>query len=308
MEQLLLAASAMNGIAISAAVLAICALVVNIVQGLSSPALLREVSAAEGYWEGNSYRPVLPLVILASGLFTGVGSPKTRDTTNQRLEALGNPLHLNFENFLAICLLTSVASALLAWLIGFVLMLMLGAPFGLMFLLALIGAQAGAVYPWMSLSSDVAKRAKRIDRDLPYGLDLMLLMLEAGANIPEALQAVANEGSYGPLGEELTGVVREVQHGNSFAQAMANFARRVPSDDILLIVQALTQGVAMGTPMAHVLRDQADLLRLKRTQNAERLAKEAGSKMTFPIVMIMFATFLLVLGPAMLKFGDLFST
>jgi tight adherence protein C len=77
---------------------------------------------------------------------------------------------------------------------------------------------------------------------------------------------------------------------------------RLSDDEITSIIGAILQGEELGTPLAHIFRTQADLLRLKRTQRAETVAGEAGVNMLLPGVLIMVATVLIIIGPFLMNY------
>jgi tight adherence protein C len=263
--------------------------------------LSREIEQAGRHWRSSTWRPLLPIVKRLSVFFRGREDTAMSRAIRRQLTVIGNPLKLTHADFLALCAMTGIAAAAVAGLLAFAISYLgsmtLAFPLGFAF----FGAVAGFFIPMYYLYSDSSEKVRFINKDLPYALDLMLLMIDAGATFQEAFRAVAEEGSYGPLGEELRLVSREVEHGSTLADALTNLSARIPSDDLIIIVQAINQGLAMGTPLSNIFRDQSDLLRLKRSQRAEKIAKRAGSMMIFPIILIMMATFILILGPAVIQ-------
>jgi len=271
-----------------------------------SPRVLAEVESARSYWEGSSWIPALPVLKAVAAMFEHFDDSALSGKIVTRLRAQGNALHLEASDFYAICALTGAAFAAAGALFGFGLGLLGDFSIGIAIGLGVMGAIVGAMVPVYYLVTESDERVREVDRDLPYALDLMQLMIEGGATIPEALGGVTRQSREGPLRDEFGILGREVQMGSTFEEAFANLGERIPSEDLNSIVRAISQGIQMGTPISSILREQADLLRLKRTQRAEKFAKQAGSRMTFPIMLIMMATFLLVLGPAVLQFtsGD----
>ncbi len=272
-------------------------------QAAQSPEMARDLRNAERAWSGSTWQPLLPLIKFTARFYEGRDGSTMSQKVMQKLLILGNPLNLTYPDFLAICQWTGVAIAAFAALLGFAVCYLGGIGYGIMLGFTAFGGLAGFGIPWYYLFSDADEKIRSINKDLPYALDLMLLMVDGGASIQEAFDAASREESYGPLGEELMLVNREIQHGTVLSNALDELARRIPSDDLVLIIQAINQGLAMGTPISSTFRDQADLLRAKRTERAEKIAKKAGSKMIFPIILIMMATFILVLGPAVMQMG-----
>lgn len=259
---------------------------------------------ASSRWESTSWKPFFPVIRVLAPLFSRFEGSSTSKRVYQLLETLGNPLRLTYADFLAICMIASVALGLFGVLAGAAVGYLMGTSIKIALAVGVFGVAAGFGLPWFYLSSDASERVRSINKDLPYALDMLLLIIEGGGSVQEGLEVVARESSYGALREEFALVNQEVAHGAVLVDALGNLARRIPSDDIVVIVQAIGQGIRMGTPLARVLQEQSDLLRLKRTQRAEKLAKEAASKMTFPVVLIMVATFILVMGPAVIQFNS----
>ena len=74
------------------------------------------------------------------------------------------------------------------------------------------------------------------------------------------------------------------------------------------IIGSILQGEDLGTPLSRIFRTQADVLRLKRSQRAERISGEAAVQMLLPAILVMAATVIVILGPFVLNFisTDLF--
>jgi tight adherence protein C len=137
-------------------------------------------------------------------------------------------------------------------------------------------------------------------RRLPFAVDLMALMMEAGAGFQDALRTAVTENSKHPLGEELSLVLRQSDLGEQRSKALESFQQRIADPDVRELVAAINRGEELGTPLSSILRTQADQMRLKRSQWGEKAAAEAQVSMTFPSMLIMIACLLLVLGPFVL--------
>ena len=141
---------------------------------------------------------------------------------------------------------------------------------------------------------------------LPYLLDLLTLLMEAGSTFLSALREACHEFRDHPVGVEFGRVLAEMNMGKSRTAALESLKQRLTDDEITSIVGAIIQGEQLGTPLAILFRTQADFMRIKRTQRAETIAGEAGVKMLAPAVLIMAATVIVILGPFVLAFmtGD----
>lgn len=145
-----------------------------------------------------------------------------------------------------------------------------------------------------------SQRIQSVKYRLPFAVDLMALMLEAGASFQEALKTVVRENSTHPLGLELGVVARHVDMGRPRRLALGEFQDRVQDQDVNDLVAAIVKGEELGTSLSVIMRSQADQMRLKRSQWGEKAAAEAQVQMTFPAMIVMLACMLLVLGPFVL--------
>jgi len=152
------------------------------------------------------------------------------------------------------------------------------------------------------LASRAAYRLLLIKRRMPFLLDLLTLLMEAGSTFLLALDEAVREFRDHPLGVEFGRVLGEMSMGKSRTEALESMRARLNDDEITSIVGSIVQGENLGTPLALLFRTQADVLRIKRTQRAETLAGEAGVKMLLPAILVMAATVLIILGPFILSF------
>ena len=167
----------------------------------------------------------------------------------------------------------------------------------LTFLLAVIGFYLPDI--WVSRKSSA--RQHRIEIDLPDVIDQLTMSVEAGLGFEAALARTARVGD-GPLAEELTRTVQEMQLGVSRSDALRNLAERTDVADLKSFVLTVVQSEEYGLPIAKVLGIQADELRDKRRQRAEERALKIPVLLIFPLAFCIFPTiFIIVLGPAMIR-------
>jgi tight adherence protein C len=152
------------------------------------------------------------------------------------------------------------------------------------------------------LSSRARYRLLLIKRRLPFLLDLLTLLMEAGSTFLQALRESVTEFRDHPVGAEFGRVLAELNMGKTRIEAFESMRRRLADDEITSIVGSIIQGEQLGTPLARLFRTQADVLRIKRTQRAETVAGEAGVKMLMPAILVMAATVIIILGPFLLSF------
>ena len=152
------------------------------------------------------------------------------------------------------------------------------------------------------LASRAHARLFQIKRRLPFLLDLLTLLMQAGSTFLQALHEAVDEFRDHPVGVEFGRVLVELNMGKSRTEALGALRERLSDDEITSIVGSIIQGEDLGTPLALLFRTQADVLRIKRTQRAETIAGEAGVKMLLPAILVMAATVLIILGPFLLNF------
>jgi tight adherence protein C len=175
--------------------------------------------------------------------------------------------------------------------------------FGMAGLLVAVGLTVLTAY---FLRRRLAARAKwrlvLIKRRMPFLLDLLTLLMEAGSSFLNALAQGVKEFHGHPVAEEFGRVLADMHLGKTRYEAFTAMRDRLSDDEITSIIGAILQGEELGTPLAHIFRTQADLLRLKRTQRAETIAGEAGVNMLLPGVLIMMATVLIIIGPFLMNY------
>jgi tight adherence protein C len=152
------------------------------------------------------------------------------------------------------------------------------------------------------LAGLAARRLQLIKRRMPYLLDLLTLLMEAGATFLSALGQAVEEFHGHPVAEEFDRVLNDMNRGKTRAEAFGAMRDRLQDDEISSIIASILQGERLGTPLAGVFRTQADVLRLKRSQRAETVAGEAGVNMLFPATLVMMSAVLIILGPFLMNY------
>ena len=163
----------------------------------------------------------------------------------------------------------------------------------------------GYVLPGMVLGRLAKKRQHRIRLGLADALDLMVVSVEAGLGLDQAIQRVADEMAFAhpDLADELRLINLELRAGKARAEALHNLGVRTGVDDVESLVAMLVQTDKFGTSIAQSLRVHSDTLRTKRRQRAEEAAAKTGVKMVFPLVFCIFpSVWVVTIGPAVIKF------
>jgi len=172
-------------------------------------------------------------------------------------------------------------------------------------LVALGVAAVSYVLPGMLLARMAKRRQHRIRLGLPDALDLLVVSVEAGLGLDQAIQRVSEELAFAhpDLCDELRLINLELRAGKARSDALHNLATRVDLDDVTSLVTMLVQTDKFGTSVAQSLRVQSETLRTKRRQRAEEAAAKTGVKMVFPLVICIFpAIWVVTLGSAVIKF------
>jgi len=189
----------------------------------------------------------------------------------------------------------------------------LGAFIGLLFGLALnLRLQFGPIVlftfaiglylPMMWVRGRVRRRQDDIRRSLPYALDLLTLSVEAGLDFTQAMTRIVKKLGDSALAVELGQTVRDIHLGRTRVQALRELSRRVDLSELNSLVGALIQADELGSSLGPILRIQADQLRIRRSQTAEKLAMEAPVKILLPLILFIFPTiFIMIFGPIALK-------
>ncbi len=173
----------------------------------------------------------------------------------------------------------------------------------------MVGAIAGYLGPDLVIGRLIARRQASITRTLPDALDLLVICMEAGLGLDQAMSRVAEEvrSSSAALAEELQVIGREQRAGKLRLDAWRDMAERVDVAHVRQFVGMLVQTERFGTPIANSLGQFADGLRLRRRQEAEEVAAKTGAKLLFPLVFFIFPSiFVVTVGPAILNFQTLF--
>jgi tight adherence protein C len=171
------------------------------------------------------------------------------------------------------------------------------------FFVLLFALLAGVLLPEMWLLWRIKARQERLRMGLPDGLDLLVICVEVGLGLDQALLRVAQELRivHRELSEELQMVNLEMRVGKSRLEALKELARRTGSEDIKSLVGMLVQTERFGTSVAQSLRIHSDELRTKRRQRAEEMSAKTTVKMVAPLVFFIFpALIAVILGPAMI--------
>jgi tight adherence protein C len=187
----------------------------------------------------------------------------------------------------------------------FALVPLLVLPFRFGIIVAFLGGVIGFFLPGLVIEHKIRGRQKQIRNGLADALDILIVCIEAGNAIDQAILKAAEElqVSHPVLAEELRLVNIESRAGKPRLEAFKNFAERTKVDDVRSLVAMLVQTDRFGTSVAQALKTYADVLRTKRRQRAEEKAAKLGVKLVFPLVFFLFpALYVVTLGPAVVQY------
>jgi tight adherence protein C len=161
----------------------------------------------------------------------------------------------------------------------------------------------GYLIPDFWLTGKVRSRQRRLRRALPDALDLLVICVEAGLGLDQALMKVSQELriTHRELSDEFQLVNLEMRVGKTRIEALHELARRTGLDDIKSLVAMLVQTERFGTSIAQSLRVYSDDMRIRRRQRAEEMSAKTTVKMVPPLVFFIFpALMVVILGPAVI--------
>ena len=204
---------------------------------------------------------------------------------------------------------TATAVFLSVKFIGLILGLVIGAPILLLsdhitqkMLFSVIGFSGVLFYfPTIVVILIAGHRKQQIFLGLPDALDLMVVCVEAGLGLDQAMRKVSEEmkKSFPILAEEFGLANLQIQMGRPRNDVLHELGIRSGVADLRALAGVLIQADKFGSSVAQALRVQSDSMRTKRRQIAEEKAAKTAVKLIFPLVMFIFpGIFVVLVGPA----------
>ncbi|OGR37446.1 MAG: hypothetical protein A2051_07275 [Desulfovibrionales bacterium GWA2_65_9] len=175
---------------------------------------------------------------------------------------------------------------------------------------ALALASLGALLPGMWLRRRMAERRLALLCELPDALDLLVVCVESGMGLDQAIHRVSEElrASAPVISAELRTMTLEMRAGRQRQQALKDLAERTGIEDVQSLVTLLVQADTFGISVARTLRVYSDTLRTSRFQRAEETAAKLPTKLMFPLVLCIFpALFVVLIGPAAIQLMHVFA-
>jgi tight adherence protein C len=222
-------------------------------------------------------------------------SPKEMSRLRRRLTRAGYPQEQSAAIY-------SAAEVLLPVLVGLAGFFYVGINRGL--ILVVLGVVIAYTLPGFWVAYRTRQRQKQIQNGLPDALDLLIVCVEAGSSLDQAIVKASDELAiaYPALATELRLIITEIRAGKPRLEAFKNFADRTGVEDVRTLVAMMVQTDRFGTSIAQALRTAANVSRTKRRQRAEERAAKLSVKLVFPLVFCLFpAMYVVTLGPAVIK-------
>jgi tight adherence protein C len=171
----------------------------------------------------------------------------------------------------------------------------------------LIGGGLGYLAPDMWLRKKIKRRRERLRKGVPDMVDLLVICMDAGLGLDQALLRVGQElgFTHPDINQEIVQLTLEQRAGKPRMEAWQSMADRTQIEDIASFVNMLVQTDRFGTPILAALNRLSNDIRLKRRQHAEEMAAKTKIKILFPLVLFIFpCIFIVLLAPALLSIAN----
>jgi tight adherence protein C len=240
-------------------------------------------------------RLVLPILSAIGGVI----AKRTKEGQLQQLRKLvaRSGSRQRPETLLALRLILPVAGGVICF--GLSLLADLAPPEN--YLVIVVGAVAGYMYPTLSLERKAKRRQKEIQLALSGVLDLLTVCMEAGLSLDMAIMRIG-DADQSLLAIEFQKLLNEVRLGRPRGEALMAMAERNEVDELTEFCRAVVQAEPLGVSVVNVLRIQSEEMRRKRKQRAEEAGHRAPVLMLLPMMGCIFpCIFVVLLGPALIQ-------
>ena len=242
-------------------------------------------------------RVLEPLQARALGLGRRLTGADKAERIRHKLDLAGNPRDLSVDRIVSLKVIAAVVLAMC----GIAYALLISANPLIYLALGAGGTLIGFVVPDLWLYQKAHDRSEEVRRTLADAVDLLTISVEAGLGFDAAVQQVARNTG-GPLAEEFSRVLREMQLGKGRSEALRGLAERTNVDDLKTFVGAMVQADSFGISISQVLRVQSNEMRVKRRQHAEKRAQQVPVKIMIPLILCVLPCLMtVVMGPAIIS-------
>lgn len=238
------------------------------------------------------YKLFKPVVRLFAGEMRNLMSDQTYTRTQMRLSAGGVNYAImaeEFQTLKVVCLLFAGVISLLLYQSGSGFQVEIKA-----FLVIL--PPAGYAYPDIWLRDKIGFRRRRVAKEFPFLLDLLVLSMRAGLNYSTSLGQAISSLPNGPVKDEFGKLLREIRAGKIRRDALIDLASRMDIPSVHNFVAAINQAEETGGEIVDVLTVQAEQRRVERFNEAEAAANKAPVKMLIPMMLFLFPIVFMLVG------------
>lgn len=256
-------------------------------------------SLRRGRRERQTRTAALETVLKALGRRLPVSAP-----SSGRLHELLTQAGYDHPSSVALLVGAQLAMALLAGALGALLARLYGASAAVILVAAFYGVGLGWLAPRLHVQLRRRRRQRELRRVLPDALDLLVVCVEAGLGLNQALLRLARDlrEASPQLARELALTNLQIRAGTARETALRGLAERTGLREMRMLVTTLIQTDRFGTSISRSLRIHASSLRDERRQAVEEAAAKTAIKMVFPLVLCIFpALFVVILGPGILE-------
>ncbi len=175
------------------------------------------------------------------------------------------------------------------------------------FMIILLGAIIGAIFPLFVLQSIIRRRKENIRKQMPDFMDLICISVQAGLSFDSAVSKITSRMS-GELSEEFKRMQQDIRNGMTRQRSLTQMAKRCDIEEMYLFTSSVIQADKLGTNMSKTLKSQSDNLRDRYRQNKRAEVLKAPIKIIFPIVLFIFPSiFVVTIFPFLLQVIDSFN-
>jgi tight adherence protein C len=245
----------------------------------------------------NLSRPLIHQFTLQHAL--RIQNVEYRKRIGQRIKTAGLAKELNIDEFIGMQILWAF------FFPGFCAVMNFALEMGFSYMLIFLMIPIGFYLPIFHATAMKNQRELSVRSDMPFYIDLLALSVEAGLDLFQAIQKIVDkaEGTESVLAAELAVVLKDVQIGSSKEVALRELGERLDMSEMTSFVAVLIDAGKSGAPIANVLKDQSNQMRLERFMRAEKMGAKASQAMLIPMMLfIVPAVFIMVLGPVVLSF------
>lgn len=236
-----------------------------------------------------------PTIRFIAALFALLPFGKIREKCNQELERTDDVLGLSADELFALSAISCVG-------VGSIVSVTVHCAQASRWI-SLAAFVLGALLPRIQVVELIRRRAKLVARALPPAIEIASMCMSAGLDFPGSLRMLSERDSCEPtpLAREFAVILEQLDFGHTRREALERFRQRVPSRAVVDFVNAVIQAEQKGNPLARVLQVQGRMLNMRRSVAAEEAAARAGVLMIIPMVFLVAAILLLLMGPFMVK-------